>query len=83
MPPQAMSSATADAPVRPACPHCNGAVNRVPRRLMDHLVSALVPVRRYSCRTLACHWEGTLRDECFDLLPADNAKRYNRRFNSY
>lgn len=83
MPDQPMSRSAGEAPSRPACPRCAGAVNRVPRRLMDRLVSALVPVRRYSCRTLACHWEGALRDECFDLLPADNTKRYNRRFNSY
>jgi hypothetical protein len=83
MPHQPLSSAAGEGLSRPACPRCGGAVNRVPRRLMDHLVSALMPVRRYSCRTLACHWEGTLRDECFDLLPADDAKRYNRRFNSY
>jgi len=83
MPHQAMSLTAGEEPSRPACPRCSGAVTRVPRRLGDHLVSALVPVRRYSCRTLACGWEGTLRDECFDLLPADDAKQYNRRFNSY
>lgn len=80
---QAISLAGGEGRSRPACPRCSGAVNRVPRRVWDHLVSALVPVRRYRCRNLACAWEGTLRDECFDLLPDDDAKRYKRRFNSY
>ncbi|MES2958386.1 MAG: hypothetical protein V4792_09370 [Pseudomonadota bacterium] len=80
---QPTSLAAAFAPARPACPSCNGTVNRVPRQLIDHLLSSLMPVRRYSCRAVACHWEGTLRDECFDLTPGDSTKRYNRRFDTF
>ena len=83
MPQPSMSWAGSGVPARPACPRCNGPVNRVPRRLTDRLLSSLMPVRRYSCRAMGCRWEGTLRDECFDLRPGDSAKRYNRRFDSY
>ena len=83
MPQSSMSLAASDVLARPACPRCNGPVSRVPRRLTDHLLSTLMPMRRYSCRGVACRWEGTLRDECFDLRPGDGAKRYHRRFDSY
>lgn len=83
MPNPPISLAPDDTPARPACPCCGGAVNRVPRRLLDHLISALMPVRRYRCRAVACHWEGTLRDERFDLAPDDSAKRFVHRIDSY
>jgi hypothetical protein len=50
------------------CPHCNGAVTRVPRRFVDVLLSAFVPVRRYRCRSLDCGWEGNLRVKRHPLL---------------
>lgn len=43
------------------CPRCNGYVIRVPRRLIDRVVSLLLPRQRYSCQTTGCHWEGNLR----------------------
>lgn len=73
------SMAAGEAPARPICPRCSGAVGRVPRHVADRLISLLVPVRRYRCRAMGCRWEGTLRDECFDLAPGDSSKHYNRR----
>jgi hypothetical protein len=35
-------------------------VNRVPRRVIDRLLSLVYPVRRYRCRSFICHWEGNL-----------------------
>lgn len=43
------------------CPRCKGYVIRVPRRLVDRLVSLLLPRQRYACQSMACHWEGNLR----------------------
>ena len=50
---------------RPACPQCRGALRRVQRRPIDHLLSYWVPVRRYRCRAMACDWAGTLRNARF------------------
>ncbi|WP_211162942.1 hypothetical protein [Aromatoleum diolicum] len=44
-----------------SCPRCNGSVYRVPRRFVDLLVSALMPVHRYRCDEMGCNWEGNLR----------------------
>lgn len=43
------------------CPRCGGYVIRVPRRLVDRMVSLLLPRQRYSCQSAVCHWEGNLR----------------------
>ena len=42
-------------------------------------MSRLVPSRRYRCRSVACKWEGNLRDALYELPPADVEKRYDRR----
>lgn len=47
----------------PACPHCRGSLNRIPRRMVDHLISLVLPVRRYRCLSMGCEWEGNLRDK--------------------
>jgi len=44
-----------------ACPRCNGAAYRVPRRLVDRLMSRFVGISRYRCRSTDCGWEGNLR----------------------
>lgn len=44
-----------------ACPRCNGAAYRIPRRLVDWLMSRFVWVSRYRCRSTGCGWEGNLR----------------------
>lgn len=46
----------------PACPHCRGSLHRVRRRMFDHLISLVLPVRRYQCLSMGCEWEGNLRD---------------------
>lgn len=51
-----------------ACPRCNGAAYRVPRRLVDWLVSRFVWVSRYRCRSTHCGWEGNLRASRRPLL---------------
>jgi hypothetical protein len=43
-------------------------VTRVPRRFVDVLLSAFVPLRRYRCRSLDCGWEGNLRVKRHPLL---------------
>ena len=40
------------------CPLCAGALHRVPRRWVDHLLSLVRPVRRYRCRDIRCGWTG-------------------------
>jgi transposase len=43
------------------CPHCNGRVDRIKRRLFDRIVSLFSPVRRYRCWNHGCNWEANLR----------------------
>jgi len=45
------------------CPRCNSPVERVRRRILDRLVSWIMPVHRYRCRMKGwgCDWEGNLR----------------------
>lgn len=45
------------------CPVCNGSTNRIPRRLIDLILSIFTPVRRYRCRSMSCTWEGNLREK--------------------
>lgn len=49
-----------------ACPHCNGPLDRVHRRLIDRLASLFTPVQRYRCRNFSCRWEGNLRKSAED-----------------
>lgn len=43
------------------CPRCQGRAYRVPRRLVDRLISIFVPIRRYSCCSPRCGWVGNVR----------------------
>jgi len=45
------------------CPRCKSPVFRVSRRLTDFLLSLFVPIRRYRCISMACSWEGNLREK--------------------
>ena len=42
------------------CPHCGAPALRIHRRLIDHLISLVYPVRRYSCTRFECEWVGNL-----------------------
>jgi hypothetical protein len=42
------------------CPCCHGRAYRVRRRLVDRIVSLIVPCRRYRCIAMGCGWEGNL-----------------------
>lgn len=50
------------------CPRCNGSAYRIPRRLVDLLMSIFVSVNRYRCRSDNCGWEGNLRVKRYPLL---------------
>ena len=43
-----------------ACPQCTGSLLRIPRGWADRMLSAIIPVRRYRCRSEDCKWEGNL-----------------------
>jgi predicted RNA-binding Zn-ribbon protein involved in translation (DUF1610 family) len=43
------------------CPKCGGSVQRIRRRWIDRLASAVVGLHRYRCHSLVCGWEGNLR----------------------
>ena len=47
----------------PICPECRAILNRLPRRLIDRLMSIVYPVHRYRCRSFLCGWQGTLRSK--------------------
>ncbi len=51
---------------RHLCPSCQGGLKRVPRRFIDLLISKFVPVHRYRCVAVMCHWEGNLRSHRHD-----------------
>jgi hypothetical protein len=40
------------------CPRCNGSITRTHRHSLDHLISILVPIRRYKCNDQSCGWRG-------------------------
>jgi hypothetical protein len=42
------------------CPRCGGEVARIPRRLIDRVISLVRPVQRYRCTALQCQWIGNL-----------------------
>lgn len=44
-----------------SCPRCKGSIYRVPRRMVDRILSLFVPVHRYRCSVMGCDWEGNLR----------------------
>ncbi|KAB2970416.1 hypothetical protein [Zoogloea sp.] len=44
-----------------ACPCCDGAAYRVPRRFIDVLLGVFGHTHRYRCATMGCNWEGNLR----------------------
>jgi len=46
-----------------ACPDCGGDVDRIPRRFIDRISSAIVYSQRYRCRGFSCRWEGNLRED--------------------
>lgn len=50
------------------CPVCNGSTDRIPRRLVDLLVSIFTPVHRFRCRSVSCIWEGNIREKGTQLL---------------
>ncbi|WP_201492157.1 hypothetical protein [Rubrivivax sp. A210] len=43
------------------CPLCQAAVQRVPRRPADRLLSLFHPVWRFRCAAPACGWEDRVR----------------------
>ena len=43
------------------CPMCGGPALRIRRRLIDRLVSLVIPVHRYQCQMATCGWHGNLR----------------------
>jgi hypothetical protein len=42
------------------CPCCYGRAYRVQRRLVDRVVSLILPRHRYRCGSIGCGWEGNL-----------------------
>lgn len=54
--------------IRCACPRCNGHAIRIPRRLVDLLLSMFITVSRYRCHSTDCGWEGNLRVKRLPLL---------------
>ncbi|WP_184201580.1 hypothetical protein [Chitinimonas taiwanensis] len=49
------------APTPQPCPRCQGDTFRIPRNLLDRLISRFVLVHRYRCHSLRCGWEGRVR----------------------
>lgn len=62
-----------------ACPRCNGAIQRVPRRFADYLVSVFMTVHRYRCNTMNCGWEGCLRAKRHPLSGEKPGATYHER----
>lgn len=40
------------------CPRCGGHIHRIHRSRLDRVISCVVPVRRYACAAVNCHWKG-------------------------
>ena len=43
------------------CPQCAGYTTRVHRRMIDRVISLIVPVHRYKCHNYQCQWQGNVR----------------------
>ena len=50
------------------CPRCNGPTIRVPRRLVDLIMSAFVAVGRFRRKSEGCGWEGNVRVKRHPIL---------------
>lgn len=50
------------------CPRCEGPASRIPRRLVDLLMSMFVTVNRYRCDSPSCGWEGNVRVKRHPIL---------------
>lgn len=50
------------------CPRCNGGAYRIPRRLVDLVLSSFVQVIRCRCRSPNCEWVGNLRTKRYPSL---------------
>lgn len=42
------------------CPCCDAKLIRIPRRLVDRLLSLLAPVQRFRCTSFQCQWVGNI-----------------------
>ncbi len=51
------------------CPHCQGTVVRIRRRVVDRLISVVSPRQRFRCAAFGCGWEGTLRAKRWEREP--------------
>jgi len=58
------------------CPRCNAPTFRVSRRFIDLLISVVVPLRRYRCRSMKCGWEGNFRNKQLVGLDYGNDRKY-------
>ncbi|MDP1534383.1 MAG: hypothetical protein Q8L92_12485 [Rubrivivax sp.] len=63
-------------PQRLACPHCQAPVKRVPRGLIDRLISVFVPIWRFACPAPRCGWTGLVRRGAPGTLRYDHRKVY-------
>jgi hypothetical protein len=61
------------------CPRCEGHLYRLPRTISDLLLSCVVPVRRYRCRSARCGWEGILRNTQISSSDAEQDALYHYR----
>jgi hypothetical protein len=43
------------------CPKCGFATQRVPKRLIDRLISRFYPHERHLCLSPACDWVGNIK----------------------
>lgn len=43
------------------CPRCGSQIVRIHRRTSDRIMSIFISVRRYSCQSSNCQWEGKIR----------------------
>jgi len=45
------------------CPQCSGEIYRIPRRLIDRVMSLFAPLHRYKCLMPYCAWEGNIAQD--------------------
>jgi hypothetical protein len=43
------------------CPKCGFATQRIPKRLIDRLMSRFYPLERHLCLSPACDWVGNIK----------------------
>lgn len=53
------------------CPACASYATRIHRRLIDRVISLIIPVHRYRCHNYQCQWQGNVKQNALQHFDKD------------